>query len=59
MAKCDSKRDPYLDKMDFLDQLISMDKDQINLFIKQNGKQPKLICPIVVTDVKRAETMEE
>lgn len=25
-----------------------MDKDQINQFIKDKGKQPKLICPIVI-----------
>lgn len=39
-----------LDKEDFLSKLSKMDKNQIADFIKANGKQPKLICPIIVTN---------
>lgn len=37
-----------VDKLDFLSELIRMDKDQINEMIKAKSKKPKLICPIVV-----------
>lgn len=50
MAKSSIKRDPYLDKADFLTKLISMDKEQINQFIKANGKPIKRIFPFIVMD---------
>lgn len=36
-----------ISKIDFLSELIRMDKDQINQMIKDKSKQPKLICPII------------
>ena len=38
-----------LDKTEFLKELTRMDKNQISKLIKEKGKQPKLICPIIVT----------
>ena len=42
----------YPSKIDFLSELINMDRNEINQFIKDKGKGPKLICPIVFTEIR-------
>lgn len=37
-----------VEKLDFLSELIRMDKDQINDMIKAKSKKPKLICPLII-----------
>lgn len=55
-----SKIDPSIEKTDFITQLISMDKDEINEFIKKNGKPIKRINPfIVMDDINENNNMEE
>lgn len=55
-----SKIDPSIEKADFITQLISMDKDEINEFIKKNGKPIKRINPfIVMDDINENNNMEE
>jgi hypothetical protein len=41
-----------MSKADFISELTKMSKDDINQFIKANGKKPKLICPFIVYDVE-------
>lgn len=45
MKKTEDKKS--ISKVDFLSELIKMDKEQINQMIKEKSKQPKLICPII------------
>lgn len=54
-----TKRDPYKDKADFLTELISMDKDQINQYIKENGKPVKRYNPFIVMGTKLLDITEE
>lgn len=46
MKKTEDKKS--MSKVDFLSELIKMDKEQINQMIKEKSKQPKLICPIII-----------
>ena len=54
------KIDSSAEKSDFINQLISMNKDEINEFIKKNGKPIKRINPfIVMDDINENDNMEE
>lgn len=47
-AKSSDKKS--LIKEDFLEELSRMSKDDIDKLIRDKGKQPKLICPFIMTE---------